>query len=209
MGSKRLRVCMFAMGTAFMLCFSAFADTPYRSSTEVDSVTDPYEADENIIEPEEVFQGPNYVNSDHMNAIDSVISCNDGEYLRLDILLEKSVTNARNYFYGFTLMYDDNFEQNFYYYPGPDTLTYTESTGGVESDTWDVDPEEDTYAGVTESGGKENSDIYVIIYKDDYFDGEYEDDFTVPARFFSGYEDATGKRFIDEKSAEVNLEFIR
>lgn len=205
---KKLPVFFYVICLAVMSINPLTAAELSRTSTEVEDVSEPYEADEYILFSDEVFQGPNYTNSDHLDSIDSIISCNDFEFLRFDILLEQSASYDKKYFYAVKLLYANNEESYLYYYPGSKTLWYEEVTDGIVTYSYELDDEDYSYAGVTTPGDIPDSDVFFILYKDDFFDGEYLEDYYTTASFFCGYEE-NGTLLIDEQTAEVDIWFYR
>src|SRR5208283_5143483 len=99
--------------------------------------------------------------------IKSVISCYDKTSLRVDILLKHPIAYKIKVWYAIKIEYNDLIE--FYtYYPASRNLIYEQEKEGKVIKTENLKDNNLDYTGVTSSGGVENTDVYIIINKDQH-----------------------------------------
>jgi hypothetical protein len=182
-------------------------DPPRRNATEVSDVSQPYTADEWIVSSDEESIGdqtaPNATETD----IRGVIACYDEDYLRIDILLENSVTFDWKTLYAIKVEYDD-MNEYYTYYTDSEKLVYEKEKGGkiVKTKTL-VKGDSNDVAGVISSGEKDNDDVYFIINKKDHIGGEKGKRYYLTCSFFAGYLTKSDKIQISDKTIPVDMEF--
>ena len=181
---------------------------PRRSSTSVTDVFEPYTPEEMIVSTDEEPIKDQAVKNAPECDISSVISCYDNDYLRVDILLNKSISFKWDILYAIKLEYDD-MNEYFIYYTDSQKLVYEVEKNGMitKTKTLTADNSKDT-AGVTNSGKMKNSDVYFIIEKKAHIDGESGKKYYLTCKFLSGFIDKKGKIQIADETIPVDLEFI-
>jgi hypothetical protein len=183
------------------------SDTPRRNATQVDDVYEPYTADEWIVSPDEESSG----DQDAENAIETdikgVIACYDDDYLRVDILLNNSISFDWATFYAIKFEYDD-MNEYYTYYTDTKKLVYEKEKGNkiVKTKTLVAADSDDT-AGVSDSGEEKDDDVYFIINKKDHIGGEKGKRYFLTCYFYSGYLTSSDKIHIADKTIPVDLEF--
>jgi len=78
----------------------------------------------------------------------------------------------------------------------------------VTTETLDMNYSAD-FAGVTSSGGKSNTDVYIVIDKDEHIGGSKGKRYYLTTYFYSGYVDTSDKMQIADKTIPINLYFVK
>lgn len=196
-------VCLVA---AFGTVFSAI-ESPRRNATQVSDVYEPYTADEWIISPDEESIGDETAPNAKETDIRAVIACYDDDYLRIDILLQNSVSFDWKTFYAIKVEYDDICEYYTYYTDSKKLVYEKEKENKIVKTKTLVKGDSNDTAGVISSGEKENDDIYFIINKRDHIGGQKGKRYYLTCSFFSGYLSKSDKLQISDKTIPVELEF--
>lgn len=182
-------------------------DPPRRKSIEVDDVFQPYEPPTWIVSPDEEPEGDQDVLYADECDIYGIISCYDEDYLRVDILLNNSVTFNWKTIYGVVFEYTTT---NEWYWFSTDNknFVYAKEKNGILFDikTLNEIGSEDV-AGTTDSGDLENSDVYFIIKKSDHIGGVKGEFYYLTCTFFSGYLTKENSVHIGDETMSVKLEF--
>ena len=89
---KGLALLLILVGLLAVAGIVNASDTPRRNATQVDDVYEPYTADEWIVSPDEESSGDQDAAEAIETDIKGVIACYDDDYLRVDILLNNSIT---------------------------------------------------------------------------------------------------------------------
>lgn len=136
-----------------------------------------------------------------------VIACYDNDYLRIDILLNNSITFDWKTLYAVKIEYGDTNEY-FTYYTDSEKLVYEKEENGkiVKTKTL-AKADSNDVAGVTDSGEQENDVIYFIINKEDHIGGEKGKRYYLTCSFFSGYVTKSDEIKIADKTISVEMEF--
>lgn len=188
-------------------CFAA--TIPDRYATKVNNVNQPYSPDDWIVSPTEEPAGdqtaPNALETD----IKGVISCYDANYLRVDILLNNSVSNKWKVYYSIKFEYD-NLNEYYTYYPDSEELVYEHEVNGKITKSITLDTKKsDDYAGVTSSGSMKNNDIYFIINKNNHLEGQTGKTYYLTTSFESVYVDTKGNLVTSDDTIDVDLYFVK
>ncbi len=178
-----------------------------RNSKEVTDVSRPYKADW-IVSPEEESEGDHKVSNAPECDIKGVLSCYDKDKLRVDILLYKPISYNFKVWYAIKFEYSDMTEY-YTYYPVSCDLVYEKEIDGEIVDTQSLKEDEVDYAGVTDSGGEKNTDVYIIIDKDKHIAGDKGKKYFLTTTFYSGFLDEKDKMYIADETLDVNLYFKR
>ncbi|MGE5605841.1 MAG: hypothetical protein ACM3YE_09135 [Bacteroidota bacterium] len=197
----------------FLACLTTAAETiyaadlPRRNATNVDDVFQPYTAKEWIVSPDEEPVEDQSVTNAHECDIYAVISCNDPDYLRVDILLENEISFEWDIFYAVKFEYD--IMNEFYtFFVDSGKLVYEKEQNGKIVQTKILTKENSKdYAGLTDSEGLNNSDVYFIIDKKAHINGEIGKRYFLTCTFYSGYVNENSKLMIADETIKVNLEF--
>ena len=186
------------------------SNTSHHKATKVDDVFKPYVSDEWIVSPDD-----EPVNKDTGDVaetdIKGVIACYDNNYLRVDILLNNSISFNWATFYAVKFEYND-INEYYTYYTDTKKLIYKQEKDDkiVKTKTFDmtVDNSGDE-AGVSDSGNnKKNTDVYFIISKKDHIGGETGNSYFLTSHFYSGYLTKKNDIYIADETQPVELEFV-
>src|SRR4030042_4058376 len=176
-----------------LICFSAAVniiyadDPPRRNATKVDDVFSPYTADEWIVSPEEEPTEDEDVSNAAECDIYGVIACYDDEYLRVDIILNNSISYDWLTVYAIKLEYS-SMSEYYTYHTDSDELIYEKEKKGKITETKVLTEEESNdFAGVSGSGYEEDDDVYFIISKKNHISGEKGNRYYLTCRFYSGF----------------------
>ena len=185
------------------------ASNPQREAKKVHNVSDPYTPDDWVIESsEKLDRDPNVTNVLECD-INGVIACYDKKFLRVDILLNNSITYKWKVFYSVKFEYDSSTEY-YTYYPDTKEMVYEEMRNGkiVTSKVLDTTKSEDR-AGVTNSGDIKNSDVYLIINKNEHIAGTKGKRYYLTTSFSSGYLDKQNKLHTVDETIDVDMYFVK
>lgn len=179
----------------------------HNYSTKVKDVFQPYTADEWIISPNDEPINDHKVSNAPECDIWGVISCYDENYIRMDILLNNSITFKWDVWYGVKLEFPDAIEY-YIYYINSKKLVYKEEKAGkiTKTKTLTKDNSND-FAGITNSGDKANSDVYFILNKRDHIAGVKGKNYYLPCTFLSGYINEDAEEKIADQTVQVELNF--
>jgi len=191
----------------FVLPLIAYTKIQNRYSKEVNNVSRPYKADW-LVSPEEEPAGDHKVSNAPECDIKGVLSCYDKDKLRVDILLNKPISYDFKIWYAIKFEYSDMIEY-YTYYPVSGDLVYEKEVEGEIVDTQSLKEDEVDYAGVTDSGGEKNIDVYIIIDKDKHIAGDKGKKYFLTTTFYSGFLDEKDKMHIADETPPVNLYFKR
>jgi len=183
------------------------SETSHRNATKVDDVFKPYTADW-IVSPEEDPVSKN--TGDVAEAdIKGVIACYDNDHLRVDILLNNSISFKWATFYAIKFEYDD-INEYYTYYTDTQKLIYKQEKDNkiVKTKTYDMNTSgsKDT-AGVSDSGDKKDADVFFIINKTDHIGGEKGKRYFLTSHFYSGYLTKKNDIYIADETQPTELEF--
>ena len=195
------------LATSGMVLASSKSDPPRRDATEVDDVFEPYTADDWIVSPDEESTGDEDVNNAEECDIRGVIACYDDDYIRVDILLENSITYDWAVWYAIKLEYE-GMNEYYTYYTDTEKLVYEKEKGGkiVKTKTL-AKADSNDVAGVSDSGDGENDDVYFIINKEDHIGGDEGKRYFLTCEFLSGYLSKTDKIVVADETIPVEMEF--
>ncbi|MFH1198110.1 MAG: hypothetical protein V1720_20580 [bacterium] len=180
---------------------------PRRNSTPVNDVSKPYTANEWIISPDEESIGDEDAGQAIECDIKGVISCYDNDYLRVDILLNNSISFEWKTLYAIKLEYD-NMSEYYTYYTETKKMVYEKEENGeiTKTTVLSMDDSKDV-AGVSDSGEDLNSDVYFIINKEAHIGGEKGNRYFLTCKFFSGYLTTSDELHIADETKFIELEF--
>lgn len=184
------------------------ADNPAKNADYVTNVNEPYTPGDWIVSPDEELA--TYLKVENAPELDikGVISCYDKTSLRVDILLKHSIAYKIKVWYAIKIEYTDLIE--FYtFYPTSGDLIYEQEKNGKVIKTENLRDNNLDYTGVTSSGGVENTDVYIIINKDQHIAGKVGETLFIVSSFYSGYVNPVGKMQITDTSNPVDLYFKR
>lgn len=185
------------------------SDRPYRNATAVNDVNEPYTADDWIISPDEEPAGDELVSNAPECDIKGVIACYDQDFLRLDILLNHSVTYDFVVWYAVEFEYED-MNEYYTYYPLSKTLIYEKEVDGKITETTELSKTKtDDWAGVTDSSDQKNDDIYIIISKESHMSGNKGKHYFLTTYVMAGYVDKKDKMKVADDTIKVDLDFER
>ena len=124
------------------------------------------------------------------------------------MLLQNSLSDKFDLYYGFRIAYEGNEYIYFTYYPSTKKLHYHREKDGKITEDYDLNNNnsEDT-AAVTNSGDLKYSDIYFIIKKQDVITGHKGNRYYIPCYFYSGYITNDGTEKNTEETIDMELEF--
>lgn len=182
---------------------------PKRYALKVADVTQGYDPDW-IVSPYEEAKGDQSVSNAPECDIKGVIACYDSNQLRVDILLHNPVKRNVEVWYAVKFEYADNLNEYFTYYPGDDTFIYEKEKNGKITQTKKLDVSSDSdFAGVTSSGGVNDTDIYIIIDKDEHIGGTSGKQYYLTSTFYSGYIDKKDQMQVADQTIAVDLYFTK
>ncbi|MEW6196842.1 MAG: hypothetical protein AB1521_16970 [Bacteroidota bacterium] len=178
-----------------------------RMSTKVSDVFEPYTADDWIISPNEEPNGPDDEYDPEECDIYGVISCYDNNHLRVDILLTNNISFDWLTVYAIKLEYE-GMNEYYTYHTDSKELIYEKEVDGKIVKTERISSENGKdVAGVSNSGEKDNADVYFIINKDKHIGGEKGKRYYLTCKFFSGYMSTDNELTIADETIPVELEF--
>lgn len=194
---------------ALVLIVAVVWAAPKRYALKVADVVEAYDPDW-IVSPYEEPKGDHSVSNAPECDIRGVIACYDSNQLRVDILLHNPVKRKVEVWYAVKFEYADNLNEYFTYYPGDNTFIYEKEKNGeiVSKKTLDVSNDSD-FAGVTSSGGVNDTDIYIIIDKDEHIGGSRGKQYYLTTTFYSGYIDKKDTMQVADKTIPVDLYFTK
>lgn len=181
---------------------------PSRDADEVTNAFDPYTASDWVISPDDDLVSETKVGNAPECDINGVISCYDADSLRVDILLKNSISYDVKVWYAVKFEYSDMVEYYTYYPVSKDFIYEKEVDGEVVKTTSLKDNEKDS-CGVTSSGSKKDTDVYLIINKEKHIAGDVGKKYYLTTVFYSGYVDTKDKLKIADETMTVNLYFKR
>jgi hypothetical protein len=180
---------------------------PRRDATQVDDVFKPYTADDWVVSPDEEPTGDQTTENAVECDIRGVIACYDDDYLRVDILLENGVTFDWDVWYAIKLEYDDMNEYYTYYSDSKKLIYEKEKNGKIVKTVNLTSNKSDDTAGITDSEGVKNSDVYFIINKKDHIGGEKGKRYYLTCDFMSGYVSKQDKLKVADDTITVDMYF--
>jgi hypothetical protein len=182
-------------------------DPPRRQSFEVADVFQPYNPPAWIISPNEEPAGDQDVLYADECDIKGILSCYDENYLRVDIILNNSITFNWKTIYGVVLEYTTTNEWYWFSTENKNFVYAKEEDGEL----FDIKTLNEVgaadRAGTTNSGEAQDSDIYFIINKNDHIGGVKGENYYLTCTFFSGYLTKENSVHIGDETMSVKLEF--
>lgn len=190
-----------------ILTINVYSQNARRNSTSVDDVYNPYTADEWIISPNEEPYGSDDEYDIAECDIYGIISCYDENYLRVDVLLNNSISYDWKTVYAIKLEYE-GLNEYYTYHTDEKQLIYEKEVDGKIVKTEKITTENGKdLAGISNSGDKDDSDIYFIINKRKHIGGEKGKRYYLTCVFFSGYMSVDDELVIADQTIPVELEF--
>ncbi len=208
MGKSMRLILVVAAVLFFIPAFVMPRGLPSKNADEVSDVNDPYTASDWVISPDDELATEVKVDNAPEVDIKGAISCFDKDYLRVDILLDNSITYDVKVWYAVKFEYSDMVEY-YTYYPVSKDFIYEKEVNGEVTETVDLTTNNEDFCGVTSSGKKADSDVYLIINKDKHIAGDVGNKYYLTTSFYSGYVDTKGKMKIADTTKKVNLYFTR